>query len=332
MRLHAPLILAALADPAAAQEFPQEFQHRFGETTVPEAPERVVSLSYAGADSLWALDVAPVAVRYWYGDYPMTAWPWAEEAAAALYGEEGPEILRGDINIEQIAALEPDLILGTWSGMTEAEYGLLSQIAPTIPPAADQSDYGTPWDDRALIAGRATGHLEEAEAQVTAIRDRIAAVAEDHPDWQGLSAVVGTYWNGTPGAYGPGDIRPQILSGLGFVTPQAIEDAIPAGSFYASLSNEDLSPLDADVLIWLADSDDAGPLREMPLRRMLTAHVEGREIYADTLLSGAFSHASLLSLPYALDRLVPLIEAAADGDPATPVSSSAEAGLAPEAQ
>jgi iron complex transport system substrate-binding protein len=51
----------------------------------------------------------------------------------------------------------------------------------------------------------------------------------------------------------------------------------------------------------------------------LSAVAEGREIFADDLLVGAFSHGSLLSLPYALERLEPMITAAIDGDPETVV-------------
>jgi len=40
-------------------------------------------------------------------------------------------------------------------------------------------------------------------------------------------------------------------------------------------------------------------------------------VFTDTVLGSAFSHASLLSLPYAVDRLVPMIETALDGDPTT---------------
>jgi iron complex transport system substrate-binding protein len=41
-------------------------------------------------------------------------------------------------------------------------------------------------------------------------------------------------------------------------------------------------------------------------------------------LSGAFSFSSLLSIDYALDKLVPLIELAIDGDPNTVVPRTAK--------
>ena len=60
----------------------------------------------------------------------------------------------------------------------------------------------------------------------------------------------------------------------------------------------------------------------MPLRPTLTAYTEGREVVADPLLSGAFSHASPLSLEFVIDELVPELALAVDGDPTTVVPSA----------
>ena len=316
--------LASSVRPAAAQDFPQTFEHRFGTTVVEARPERVVSLDYGGQDDLLALGVVPVGQRFWYGDYPLGTWPWAQEAL----GEASFAMLEGDLNVEQVAALDPDLILAQYSGITEEQYGLLSQIAPVIAAEARFDDYSTPWDVRIRTMARAVGRSEEAERQVGAIEARLAQVAADHPEWQGLTAAVVTYWNDGPSAYTSEDPRAQILAQMGFVTPPAIDEAASDNTFYVAFSNEDVAAFDADVVVWL---DDGGAIQgavDMPLRRTMRAHREGREAYADDLLSGAFSFSSLLSLPYALDRLVPQLEAAADGDPATPVPEAVAAGLA----
>lgn len=187
-----------------------------------------------------------------------------------------------------------------------------------------------PWDVIALTTGRITGKSAEAQAQVDAIRARLAEAAAAHPDWQGASAVVAYSWEPQrPGAYSGTDIRVTLLADLGFVTPQAIVDASPVGEFYADISAEDLSPLDADLLVWVTDTATPDNILDLSLRSQLRAHLEGREVYADALLTSAFSHASLLSLPYALDHLLPQIDLAMDGDPATPVPESAAVGLAP---
>lgn len=307
--------LMTLAVPALAQEFPVTIEHKFGSTTIPAEPVRVVSLGFSGHDDILALGVVPVAIRYWYGDYPDGIWPWAQDA---LQGQH-PVQLKGELNIEQIAALQPDVIIAVSSGITEEQYGLLSQIAPTIASGAGLGDYATPWPQRARMAGQALGKADEAEALIKEIEDKIAAAATAHPDWQGKTAAVAFYFEGAPGAYRSIDTRARLLGELGFKTPEAIDAVGEADAFWVGLSAEDLSPLDTDVLIWF---DTFEAIDKLTLRRTLDAHKEGREIFSDELLTGAFSHSSLLSLPYAIDNLVPLIELAIDGDPATVVPGS----------
>lgn len=308
---------------AGAQEFPLTLEHRFGTTLIEEKPTRVVSLSFAGHDNLLALGVKPVALRYWYGDDPFGVWPWAQEAL----GDHQPVVLEGELNIEQIAALAPDVIVGLASGITAEQYQLLSQIAPTVAAEAQYTDYSTPWPVLARTLGRVVGEDARAAQLVATIQDRIDATANSHPEWQGKSAVVAFFWEDAPGAYRSTDVRPQFLSELGFVTPQAIDDAGDSEAFYVTFSAEDPSALDTDLLLWVVSGDDLQGVKDMPLRKTLNAHLEGREVLADKLLAGAFSHGSLLSLPYVLDELIPLIEAAVDGDPATIVSSSQTGGL-----
>ncbi|WP_210530468.1 iron-siderophore ABC transporter substrate-binding protein [Rubellimicrobium arenae] len=319
------LCLALAASPVLSQEFPQTFEHRFGTTVVEAEPHRIVSLDYGGQDDLLALGIVPVAQRYWYGDDPLGTWPWAQEAL----GDASFEMLTGDLNIEQIAALDPDLILATYSGITADQYALLSQIAPVVAAESAYGDFTTPWNARIRAMARAVGKSEEAEAKVRAIEERLASIAADHPEWKELTATVAVHWNGTPGAYRSNDPRAQLLGAMGFVTPAAVDAGGGMDAFYATFSAEDPSPLDADALIWLDDGTTLPGIVAMPLRSTLRAHREGREIYADEVLAGALSFASLLSLPYAIDRLVPMLEAAADGDPSTPVPESVAAGLAP---
>lgn len=306
-------LMVAGAATAMASDFPVTLTHKFGNTTIDKQPERVVSLGYSGIDNLLALGVKPVAVRYWYGDYPYAVWPWAQEAL----GDAQPVVLEGDLNIEQIASLQPDIIMAVSSGITQEQYDLLSQIAPVVASEEQYGDYGTPWQADVRTDGAALGLSEKAEELIKGIEDRYAAIRDAHPEWQGKSAAVGFYWSDAPGAYRSTDIRPRMLEELGFKTPEAIDSLAAPTDFFVSFSAEDISPLDTDLLIWF---DDGGQVENLPLRKTLKAYQEGREIFPDDILSGAFSYSSLLSIGYVLDNLVPLIEAAVDGDPATVVA------------
>ncbi len=311
MRIAFALCLAVLVSPVArAQDFPLTIPTKFGDAVLGAKPERIASLDFAGADDLLALGVQPVVIRYWYGDAERVLWPWA-----APLLDEMPTVLRGQIDYEAIAAAEPDVILALWSGINADDHAKLSQIAPVVAVPDGVSDYALPWDERARIAGRATGYEAEAEALVTRIEDRLAAIAAANPDWQGRGAVTAYYWRGTPGAYTSQDVRAQLLKQMGFVTPPAVDAAaLPGNPFAAAFSPEDLSPLDTDLLIWLTDNGSYDDVLDLAARPFLQVHREGREVFTDLELGSALSHASLLSLPYAIDRLVPMIEAALDGD------------------
>jgi iron complex transport system substrate-binding protein len=307
-----------------AAAFPVTIEHKFGSTTVETEPQRVVSIGYNEHDFLLALGVVPVALRDWYGEQPNSVWPWAQDEL----GGATPEVLPAtDLNFEQIAALEPDLIVGVWSGMTAEDYQLLSAIAPTVAQPDAYDDYGTPWQEQTMILGAATGRTAQAEAVVADVEGQIVAAREAHPEWQGQTSSVAFVTEEGPGAYASQDTRSRFMQDLGFVIP-AVNDTDETNSFYMQLSAEDITALDVDVLVWVIGTAEAldGILDQLPTRPSLTAYAEGREIFADIELSGAFSHSSPLSLEYVLDLMVPEIEAAADGDPATPVPSAVAVG------
>lgn len=318
------IVLALCPVGLSADSFPVEIDHKYGTTRIESEPKKIVSLSFIGHDFLLALGLKPYALRKWYGTDPYGVWAWGHEAL----GDAQPIVMQGEINIEQIAAMKPDLIMGQWSGMTEREYSLLSQIAPTVPPAAGYGDHGMSWQEMHRTVGLATGKSAEAEAQITRLQDRFQEIRDAHPEWQGASSVM--VWAGQAGAYTNRDIRGKFLEDLGFVVPEAVNNRGALDISYVLIPAEDLSPIDVDALVWIDGGSSASALNRMPLRPTMRAYKEGREVYSDPLLSAALSHSSPLSLDYALDKLVPLLEAAMDGDPATVVPSSSDAGILPE--
>ena len=142
-------------------------EHKFGTTTVPAEPERVVSVGLTEQDVLLELGVVPVATTEWYGEQPGAVWPWAEPTAEELGGAE-PEVLSAadGIDFEAVAALEPDLIVGTNAGLTEKDYELLSAIAPTVTSVEGSTQYFSSWSDQTLQIARALGREADGEALV----------------------------------------------------------------------------------------------------------------------------------------------------------------------
>ena len=310
----------AATDAPPAGAFPVTIEHKYGSSTVPSEPTRVVSIGFSDQDFILALGVQPIAVREWYGEQPFATWRWAQDEL----GDNEPTVLPStELNFEQIASLQPDLIIGVSSGMTDTEYETLSQIAPTIAQPGDFIDYGTPWDAAMQEIGDALGKSAEATAIIDDTKALFDAARAAHPEFEGATAGVAFLYEDKPGAYASGDSRSQLLTELGFVIP-AEYDELAGEQFYFSLSQEEMAKLDTDVIVWLG-TDDAttAAIAGIPLRPTLTAYAEGREVLAGSLLTGAFSFSSPLSLEYVLDELVPELALAVDGDPATAVPSAA---------
>lgn len=319
-------LVAPFAAPARtrADDAPIRFTHVYGETVLPRPATRVVSLGYTTQDPLLALGVTPLATRGWFGDEPGGVWPWARDRLAGPV----PVVLKGALSIERVAALRPDLIVGIGSAITATEYAALSRLAPVLMQPAGDNAYGTPWDATTTLIARAVGAEALAQTRVAEARAAFGAARARHPTWAGASAVAAYHHAGETGVFLPGDTRARFLAEVGFAVPPAIA-RLAKGSFFAKLSPEDLSALDADLVMWIATGDSAPDLAALPMRRVLRATREGREVFSGGLLAAALSFGSVLSLPYALAALEADLAAALDGDPATPVASARKVGLVP---
>lgn len=301
-----------------------QFEHAFGTTVLPRPAQRVVSLGYTTHDPLLALGVRPIAVRHWFGAFPYGVWPWAQRQL----GDATPDVLIGEVSMERVASLDPDLIVAIGAGISKAEYDVLSRIAPVLVHEASDSAYGTPWDRMTLTLGRATGRLAKAGNLVDGVRSAFADARRRHPGWEGRSGVAAYHWSGETGAFIGADTRARFLIELGFRPTEAVAALSGVNDFYAPLSPEDLSPLDGDLLLWVSSFETSPDLAALPMRQTLAACREGREVFAGGVLAAALSFGSVLSLPYALNALEEDIAAALDGDPSTPVASARKAGLA----
>ena len=114
----------------AALVFPTTVTHEYGQTTLEEAPERVVSLGYTDQDAILALGTVPVAIREFTGNQPSATWPWA---ADRLKGEQPAVLPADEVTPDEIAALEPDLIVAgsavfSGNGPAAAARELLDEI------------------------------------------------------------------------------------------------------------------------------------------------------------------------------------------------------------
>jgi iron complex transport system substrate-binding protein len=253
------LLLAPLGlSPAAAQSaFPVTLEHAHGQTVIPSEPRRIVTWGWGNEDAVLALGVAPVGMPFQaYGGGEDGIQPWNEAALAALGAT--PTILdnAGEPPYEQIAALQPDLILAVFSGLTAEQYGLLSQIAPTVAYAGDP--WSTPWQEVTRTIGKAMGKADAADALVTETERWLAESFAAHPVLSEVSFASANDYDGAMAVYAPLDARMKFLTDLGLrMDPSVTELAPDDGRFYYSLSYELFDQLEADIFITYLDDEAA---------------------------------------------------------------------------
>jgi iron complex transport system substrate-binding protein len=313
------------ADDTAAAEgaYPVEIEHRYGTTTIESEPERIVTVGLTDQDAAIALGFVPVGITQWFDTHEHGVGPWAED----LLGDAEPEVLdNATVNAEQIAALQPDPILALYSALTEDEYEALSQLAPVVAQPGEYVDYGIPWQDQTRTIGRALGRAGQADALVADVEQQFAAVVDQHPEFAGAVGVVATPYQGTVSVYAPQDTRGRFLADLGFVPFDGLEE-MAGDQFAVEISDERLDLLDVDALVWILGDDvdaDMQTLHDEPVYGGLEVAAEGREVGVSNFspLGEATSFQTVVSLPFLLDGMVPMLAAAVDGDPTTPVDAA----------
>ena len=305
---------------AAADAFPVSIENKFGTAEITKAPERVVVVGLTEQDALLALGVVPVATTKWFADNPGEIFSWAKDK---LGSAPVPQTLTDTdgIQFEKVAALKPDLVVGMYSGLTKESYATLSKIAPTIAQPKGTNDFGAAWDDVTLTLGKALGKSAQAEKVVADLNARFADVIAKNPKFKGATGLMAMNYEGSF-VYGPQDPRSRLLTSLGFSLPTDLA-AVTGDKFGVNISKERTDLLDTDVLVWLVTdyAKDKAAVQANPLYAALNVKKQGRDIFlADgEPLYEATSFDSVLSIPVLLDRLVPQLAQAVDGDPATEV-------------
>ncbi|MGY1602506.1 iron-siderophore ABC transporter substrate-binding protein [Geodermatophilus sp. SYSU D00815] len=289
---------------AADGAFPVTIDHVFGDTTIEEEPERVVVLGWSAQDVVYALGVTPVGMpAYSYGGDDEGVLPWNAEH----YDPERTTLIdtTDGYPLEQIASLAPDVILAPYDGFDESVYDGLSGIAPTV--AYPDEAWSTPWQEQTRIIGEALGRSDEAEQLIADTDQRIADVAAEHPEFEGVTFSYANLGAESVFVYLPNDPRVQLVEGLGLTLDPAVQTLAGTGeqtSFYSTLSLEQAPQLTSQVLIaWTAGA--AEEVTSLPIYAQVPAIQRGSAVVVDdaSFVFGT-SAVSVLSIPWVLDRFV----------------------------
>lgn len=308
---------------ATSAAFPVTIEHGHGRTTIKQKPKRVVAVSWMSLDVVAALGTVPVGVDEQWGGDKQGYTPWFRGTVEKLGGPL-PEILNygdaGEIDFEQILALEPDLVIGLYSGITDVDYQRLSQIAPTVPYLKKPWDGGT-WQEMTRTIGTALGETEKAENLVTDVQGQLAAVAKDHPEFKGTTFAYGLALapgSNDVGLYVDYDARVRLLTEMGFENTPSMEkiaSTVKGTNWYGGISLEKLDTIDADTFVaWANGADEVEHTLKDPLFTRWKPIADRKYAFVqDPTMGMATSGPSALSIPWAIDRYVPMLADAVAG-------------------
>ncbi|PYE81317.1 iron-siderophore ABC transporter substrate-binding protein [Pseudoroseicyclus aestuarii] len=310
---------AAGVSQAQDGRFPVTIKHAFGNTTIEAAPERIATVNWGNHEVPLALGVVPVGfVQSTWGDEDGDGlMPWVAEALEEL-GAEVPALFdEGDgIDFEAVAATEPDVILAMYSGISENDYTLLNEIAPTI--AYPETAWTTSWREMIEMGAAAIGMTEEGEALIADIEQDIADAVAAHPELEGKTAMYITHVDTTDlstiSFYSGADPRVDFLQELGLTLPQAVIDAGEAGQYNGSVSAERIDLLnDVDIGITYAGQELVDTLEADPLTAQLPVVAKGGMVTLGGGTLGAAANPTPLGMQYTLDIFVDRLAEAASG-------------------
>jgi iron complex transport system substrate-binding protein len=288
---------SATASPKA--ETPRVIKHAMGEETLTSTPKRVVILTNEGTEALLAVGIKPVgAVKSWFGE------PWYDHIKDGMTGVTvlGDE---SQPNIELIASLKPDLIIGNKVRQAKI-YDQLKSIAPTIFSAELSGD----WKINFKLYTEAVNKKEEGEKAMAAYETRVADVKAKLGTKAATKISLVRFSAAEVRIYQKQTFAGVLLSQLGFARP-ASQDK---DGFIEKMTKETIPSMDGDVLFYFVTENtgktDAANVADNwlkdPLFKNLNVSKTNKVVKVDDVVwnsAGGYKAANLL-----LDEIIKYFE------------------------
>lgn len=278
--------------------------HKYGTVMVPPAPQRIVALSLE-EDLLAQVGVRTVG----HADNafaPGRPYPW-QEGTVDLSGSVPVVGGDGQVDLEKVAALRPDLILATNFYNNDEFYPQLSKIAPTV---AFESGFGqASWQQTSTVIGRAVGREAQVRDVVARTESYLAGLKAALPGLEGTRYAAGYYYqNGTfQISASPTNQSSRLRGEIGLRLSPALTGAFPGGR--GTLPIERIGLLDSDLLlVGFASPELAAGLQAEPLYRNLSVVRAGRVATVDSFAATASNNPTTLNIPWQLENLRPVLE------------------------
>jgi iron complex transport system substrate-binding protein len=216
--------------------------HPLGNADVPIAPQRVLSLDSNGALQVGLELGAPlIASETLDGAVPVPPYLPAPPPGLESLGFN-------QLDLERVAALRPDLVIGNVPRVEEA-YADLSRIAPTV--AYRNAGAGQDWRESVRTIGDVLGALPRVEERLAEYAARVEDVATRHAERIAGSTVALLRFTSSELRIVRGEIfGASILAHTGIRRPPSTDTPGPSAT-YVSLTEETVGvTADADVLLY----------------------------------------------------------------------------------
>lgn len=256
-----------------------EIKHDAGTTVFTHTPKRIVALTWSQTEILLTLDTTPIGVatvsgyKKWQSNNP----PLPESVTEVGH--------RGNPNLEAIAKLKPDLILG-YNFRHENQYNRLNQIAPTLlyrqyPSANDEHfRYFEQLIRITRDLGTLLGKTPQAEATIAEMNRTIAQTKHNikQAGFTGDSVLLGKFVGMGMGlrVFSNRSLSADIAQQLGLVNRW--QHSLPGRDFSHIQLPQMLSLGNPHVIIFGDDSDETSLMKQSAIWPHLE-FVQSKQLY-----------------------------------------------------
>ncbi|PRY61455.1 iron complex transport system substrate-binding protein [Knoellia remsis] len=255
--------------------WPRTITHAMGTTEIKKQPVRVLALDNSYAEATLALQAQLVGFTQYRG-LGETLPDYLGDARTA-YAKDAKSVgTLAEPNLEQIAALQPDLIISA-KVRHEKIYPQLSKIAPTVMSETT----GAQWKDNMTMFGKALGK-EDLAAQILGDYEKAAAEVGKAVNAKAGNPTISVvrFLDGPTRLYQKASFTGIILEDAGLARPpsQDVDD------FAAEISEEKIKDADADkifVTTYDAEDDKGTKTREQFAANPLWAPLAPKVVQVD---------------------------------------------------
>lgn len=304
---------------ASEDGYPIVIEHALGTTEILEKPERVATVQWANHEVPLALGVVPVgmAAANFGDDDGDGLLPWVAEKLDEL-GAETPVLFdeTDGIDFEAVADTDPDVILASYSGLTQEDYDTLSEIAPVV--AYPEGPWATSWRDVIEYNAAGMGMAAEGEQLIADIEEEIADSAAEYPQLAGKATMFLTHVDPSDlsqvSFYTANDTRAAFFEDLGLTTPSSVAEAsTDKEKFSGTISAEQVDVFDdVEIIVTYGDQAMVDTLMADPLLSQVPAIGNGAFVLLGSNTLGTAANPTPLAISWVLDDYLALLAEAAD--------------------